>query len=249
MYPGGLVAVHAAGRDRRSIWNALRRREVYGTSGPRILLWFDLLNGPEGRVPMGSGAALAEPPRFEVRAVGARVQRPGCPAESLSGLSRERLERLCRGECHNPGDERRKIVAIDVVRIRPQQRSGEDVAALIDDPWRRFPCRPDPAGCRIRFEDPEFPASGRAATYYVRAIQEETPAVNGANLRAVRDAQGRVVATVPCFGGYKTEADDDCLAPVNERAFSSPIFVETASPRARREAGAASRAPGSRSGP
>ncbi len=226
MYPGGLVAVHTAGRDRRSIWDALQRREVYGTTGPRILLWFDLVNGPDGPVSMGGGTKLAVAPRFEVRAVGSRAQRPGCPEASRTGLTPERLERLCRGECHNPGDERHPIVAIDVVRIRPQVRRGEAVAPLIEDPWLRLPCRPDPSGCRVRFEDPEFMASGRPATYYVRALQAETPAINGANLRAMRDASGSVVATRPCYGGYKTDPDDDCLAPVQERAFSSPIFVE-----------------------
>jgi len=226
LHPGGLVAVHAEGRNREVIWEALGRREVYGTSGPRILLWFDLLNGADGPLPMGSSVSFAETPRFEVRAVGAFVQEDGCPEESVRGLSPERLDRLCRGECYHASDERHPIVAIEVIRIHPQAHSGEEVGDLIEDPWMRFECEPRAEGCVVTFEDPDYTDSGRDVLYYARAIQEETPAVDGANLRTEFDAEGNAVRTSPCFGDYRTPFDEDCLAPVEERAWSSPIFLD-----------------------
>jgi len=226
LYPGGLVAVHADGRRRDQIWNALMDRRVYGTSGPRILLWFDLENGPDGPLPMGSEVVLGEAPRFRVRAVGSFEQQPGCPEAAVRGLPPERLERLCRGECHHPSDVRHRIEAIEVVRIRPRRSPEEPPELLIEDPWRRFECPDDPSGCTIRFDDPSFARVARDTVYYVRALQEPTLAINGANLRTEFDAEGNAVATAPCHGNWRTPADDDCLAPVRERAWSSPIFVD-----------------------
>ncbi len=219
---GGLVAVHAVGRGRDAIWEALEHREVYGTSGGRTLLWFDLMNGPEGEAPMGSEALMSEPPAFRVRAAGSFEQKPGCPEYSLNALGPERLEWLCRGECYNPGGRRRLITRIEVVRIRPQERPGERIRDLIDDPWRVHQCDGSREGCVAVFRDDEFVAGARESIYYARAIEEPMAMINAGGLRCSYDGDGNCVSVDPCFS---MDIDEDCLAEDEPRAWSSPIFV------------------------
>ncbi|MEE3327672.1 MAG: DUF3604 domain-containing protein [Myxococcota bacterium] len=219
LYSGGLVAVHAQGRDRQSIWNALQKRNVYGTSGPRILLYFDLITG-DARYPMGSELQTSESPIFHVRAVGSLEQKEGCPETTIEALGAERTASLCAGECYQPGDSRRPITHIDVVRIRPQTRPEEDPADLIDDPWQRFECPDDTTGCTATFIDPDFPALGRDTVYYARAFEAPSPTVNGQKPECLREVDGECLEVDLC------RDDGTCLSDYAHRAWSSPIFVD-----------------------
>lgn len=224
---GGLVAAHAEGRDRGSIWESFERREVYGTSGPRILLWFDMLNPPGTRglaVPMGGEVEMRESPIFQVRAAGSFEQAPGCPDYAINALGDERLESVCRGECYNPSPERRPITRIEIVRIRPQNTPGEPIAPLIEDPWRSFACDGDPRGCTVTFDDPDYPRRGRDTVYYARAFEAPAPGVNAGGIECERDAAGRCTKASLCG----VDRTDDCLAEHEPRAWSSPIFVDWA---------------------
>lgn len=225
-YSGGLVAVHSHGRDRNAIWQALKQRRVYGTSGPRILLWFDLIAPDGSRVPMGGESEQAQAPHFVVKAAGARRQKPGCPDRALTALGEDKIVGLCGGECYHPSDELERVERIEVIRITPQHRPDEDVGDLIEDPWRVFDCPADKPFCQVEFSDPDFADSARDALYYVRAVQRASPAINGAGLRcAAYDAGGICRKVEPCYGDYRTDRGDDCLAPVQERAWSSPIYI------------------------
>ena len=219
---GGLAAVHSEGRTREEIFAAMKRRETYGTSGARILLWFNTKDG----TPMGGTTSATRSPVFEVKAVGEHKQKPGCPDEAVAALGADRIQKLCANECFNPSTERMKITRIEVVRIRPQTSPDEDVGDLIEDNWKVHQCKDKGNGCSFSFTDPEFAKSERPATYYVRAIQEPSQKINADNLRCEYDENGYCVKLDICYGDPRTERSDDCLATIEERAWSSPIYVE-----------------------
>ena len=106
-----------------------------------------------------------------------------------------------------------------MVRIGRQTSESEPIEELIEDPWLTIPCPADTELCDVEFEDPWYPSAGREVLYYVRAIQEPTRAVNGGGLRCDGDA------CEPCYGDYRVDFEDDCLAPTEERAWSSPIYL------------------------
>ncbi len=225
---GGLVAVHSEGRNRQAIWSGLTSKNVYATSGDRTLLWFDEISDVGSPKPMGSEITMDRNPVFKVSAVGAFEQLPGCPEHAIQALGQAQLDTLCGGECYNPSDKRKRMKRIEVVRILPQISPQEDVSTLIQDPWKTFQCDPESVICRIEFNDEQFIESGREAVYYVRAIQEASDAINAGGLRCEYDEDGNCVKVNPCYAGPRTAADDDCLAPLEERAWSSPIFVTPA---------------------
>ena len=221
---GGLAAVHASGRDRKSIWEGLTKKETYGTSGDRILLWFDLIK-EDKTYPMGSTTSLNVNPTFKVKAVGAFEQKDGCPDYSSTNISEEEISRICKNECYNPSDRRKNISRIEVVKITPQVIPNEKVEDLIADVWKSFECKPSQEGCEIEFSDEAYENLSRDSIYYVRAIQEASPVVNAGNLRCTYNEKGECTKVNICYGDSRTDKDDDCLSLSEERAWSSPIYV------------------------
>lgn len=225
-YTGGLVAVHANGRHRDAIWDGLSNRNVYATSGNRMMVWFDLLNGPSGGVPMGSEVVLEETPKFRVSAYGEIEQKSGCPDYAVATLGEKRLASLCGGECYHPAGERRKSIdRIEIVRIRPQVHPDEKISPLIEDAWRVFECPADGQICSVEFEDPDYVSGGRSALYYARVIQEAESLINGDPFGCEYDEAGVCVQRNYCIGS-NAKLENDCLGTVEPRAWTSPIFLQ-----------------------
>ena len=223
---GGLVAVHAKSLDRNYLFDSLYNREVYATSGERILLWFDFIHPLLGKIPMGSEISLKQTkPNFSVKAIGSFKQKPGCPDYVHTSLDKNKISKLCLNECYNPTNERNKIDRIEVVKINVT-KDLNNLNTAIQDPWKVFKCQDIGEGCSFQFTDSDFLIDKNETVYYVRAIQEETLAVGGDPLRCVLDEEGECIKTVPCYAsGSKFDPKDDCLAPIGERAWSSPIFI------------------------
>ncbi|MEQ8858954.1 MAG: DUF3604 domain-containing protein [Pseudomonadales bacterium] len=145
--PGGLVAVWAEQNTRASVFDALKRREAYATSGPRISLRFDALDDA-------------------VSAEGACASAQGAVATAMGGtlLRRQRTPRLRIVA----GMDQTPLARIQIVKVDLREGTiDEQVHAVAD-----FPAGTS-GTCRV-WEDPDFDPNA-PAYWYARVVELPTP--------------------------------------------------------------------------
>jgi hypothetical protein len=221
--PGGLAVIWAEENSRDSLFEAMRRREVYGTSGPRhIVRFFGGWKLPENLcsqekfaatgyakgVPMGGDlpARSADAPTFAVSALRdpGTGERPGVALQRIQivkgwldkGASRERVYQVA-GEAENGA-------SVDLETCEPSGSGSDSLCSV----WR----------------DPDFDPSQRAF-YYARVV--ENPSCRWSTL--VCNAKG-----VDCSdpGSVPSELAICCergrAKTVQERSWTSPIWYSPA---------------------
>lgn len=213
--PGGLIGVWAEENSRESLFAGMRRKEVFGTSGPRIKVrmfggWdypSDLCDAPDlaaqayaGGVPMGGD--LDGPARGAPTFVALGMRDPGTP-QAPGGLL-QRVQ-VIKGWVDDDGAIHQQIYDV----------AGSGSGASVDPST----CAPSGPGhdvlCSV-WRDPDFDP-GRRAVYYTRVV--ENPSCR--------------YSAWQCLAADPSERSPDCdedVVPktIQERAWSSPIWYTPA---------------------
>jgi hypothetical protein len=214
MSASGVAGVWARENTRAEIASAFRRREVYGTTGPRIKVRFfggygftaedaqsrDVAaTGYARGVPMGSDltrAADGAAPSFLVWAVKDPV-----------GANLDRIQ-IVKGWLGSDGKAREKVFDVAWSGDRTRNANGRltPVGDTVDPASASYKNTIGATELATEWTDPEFDAEARAF-YYVRVLQIPTPRNSLYDSVALGAAPPR---------GYATA--------IQERAYTSPIW-------------------------
>jgi hypothetical protein len=223
--PGGLAVLWAEENSRDALFAAMRRRESYATSGPRIVV----------RVFGGFGlpATSCDDPAFAARGDAGGVPMggvlpPAPDSDAAPGLAISALRDP--GTAARPGArlERLQVVKTWLDGDTPREKVF-DVAGRAGDGGAVDPrtCAPTGRGadtlCTV-WTDPAFDAQAPAA-YYVRVLESPTCRWNAYVCNAAAVDCDRP-PTVPA--GLAPCCDDAVPKTIQERAWTSPIWYAPA---------------------
>ncbi len=214
MSAGGLAGVWADRNDRQAIFDAFRRREVFATTGPRIMV----------RLFAGHGFAPADVESRDFAAIGYRrgvpmggtllPSRNGAPQLAIRAVrdpDAANLDRVqvVKGWLDADGTMRERVFD---VAWSGDRRPGADgrlppVGNTVDLATARYRNSIGASELTALWTDPEFDAA-RPAFYYVRVLQIPTPRQH------VFDALALGM----------DPADIDLPPTIQERAWSSPVW-------------------------
>tara|TARA_R110001592_G_scaffold336960_1_gene622799 strand:- start:65554 stop:67431 length:1878 start_codon:yes stop_codon:yes gene_type:complete len=215
MAAAGMAAVWAKENTRQSIFDALQRREVYATTGPRIALrlfagWNfiprdsespDLATlGYAGGVPMGGEISGPGTTGGGIRLLISALKDP-------KGANLDRVQ-VIKGWVDAQGNSREKIfdVAWSPERLPAADGSLPPVGNTVNAETAAYTNNIGAAQLATVWEDPAFDPA-QSAFYYVRVLQIPTP----------RHSLYDAVA-------LRTRPPAEYPASIQERAYSSPIW-------------------------
>jgi len=219
--PGGLAAVWAEENSRDALFAAMQRREVYGTSGPRMVVRFfggweyaeDLCTTPDlaasgyaGGVAMGGDLPPRPPdgtPRFVLQA----TADTGDDGRGTVGLARLQVVKVWLED----GAARERV--FDVAGEASAPDEGVDLAT----------CHSDGSGSAnlcVVWRDPEFDPAA-PALYYARVL--ERPSCRWSMYACLREeVRCDMDAALPEELAYC--CDTETPKTIQERAWTSPIW-------------------------
>ncbi|WP_460853209.1 DUF3604 domain-containing protein [Pseudomaricurvus hydrocarbonicus] len=226
---GGMTAIWAEKNTRAALFDALKRREVYATSGPRMRLrvfggfhftadlaeqqWSQI--GYDHGVPMGGtlpreeiGGGDDAPP--ELRLLITAEKDP-------EGANLDRLQ-VIKGWIDSDGETHEKIYNVALADNRPSQPNQvTSIGNTVDLKTAAYTNSIGDSKLTANWQDPEFDAT-QSAFYYVRLLEIPTP--RWTTIQAVQLGK---------------ELRKDVPPTIQERAWSSPIWYRGHSPEVETE--------------
>jgi Protein of unknown function (DUF3604) len=215
MVASGLAAVWAIDNSREAIFDAMQRKEVYGTTGPRMTVrlfggWEFTDQDLNSRIPANAGYKKGSPMGGELRVKPEGAGAPNFMVYALRdpiGANLDRIQ-IVKGWLEDDGATHEKVYDVAWAGDRKQDEKGKlpAVGNTVDAATASWTNTIGVAELGVIWTDPDFDVA-QNAFYYARVLEIPTPRWS----------------TYDAFR-YGIDLPEDAPVSTQERAYTSPIW-------------------------